>query len=354
MLATVRKALDCTSPRSLWLIVSIFLSLQFTFAQGNPQTPQQTNARIVQLAQASGSSTGEIPIGAGDVVHIDVFDVPDLTRDVRVGETGLISMPLIPDRISVAGCTPFQLEARLEKLLQVNGLVMHPQVSVMVKEQNSEPISVVGAVRHPLVYHEYRPTTLLELLANADGISDDAGNSIIITRPKPPTTACGEPDPPSDPSDPADQSQTITIRVSDLLQSGDPAFNIPVYGGDVITVPRAGIVYVAGAVVTPGGYTLNYAGEAINTMKVIALAHGLLGTAKANSAVILRKDPATGKTDQINVKLKMIMNRKSPDILLHANDVLYVPDSTAKHALYKAGDAVVGITSGLIILRGSQ
>lgn len=351
MLATVRKALDCASPRSLWLIVSIFLSVQFSFAQGNPQTPQQTNARIVQLAQASGSPTGEIPIGAGDVLHIDVFDVPDLTRDVRVGETGLISIPLIPDRIPVAGCTPFQLEGRLEKLLQVNGLVMHPQVSVMVKEQDSEPISVVGAVRHPLVYHEYRPTTLLEVLANADGISDDAGNLIIITRPKPSSTACGEPDPPSDPTE---QTQTINIRVSDLLQNGDPAFNIPVYGGDVITVPRAGIVYVAGAVVTPGGYTLNYAGEAINTMKVIALAHGLLGTAKVNSAVILRKDPATGKTDQINVKLKMIMNRKAPDILLHANDVLYVPDSTAKHALYKAGDAVVGITSGLIILRGSQ
>ncbi|HEV2289480.1 MAG TPA: polysaccharide biosynthesis/export family protein [Candidatus Acidoferrales bacterium] len=351
MLATVRKALDCASPRSFWLIVSVFLSVQLAFAQANPQTPQQTNARIVQLAQASGSSTGEIPIGAGDVLHIDVFDVPDLTRDVRVGETGLISMPLIPDRISVAGCTPFQLESRLEKLLQVNGLVMHPQVSIMVKEQNSEPISVVGAVRHPMVFHEYRPTTLLEVLANADGISDDAGNSIIITRPKPPATACGEPDPPSDP---AEGSQTITIRVSDLLQNGDPSFNIPVYGGDVITVPRAGIVYVAGAVVTPGGYTLSYAGEAINTMKVIALAHGLLGTAKTNSAVILRKDPATGKTNQINVKLKMIMNRKAPDILLHANDVLYVPDSTAKRALYKAGDAAVGITSGLIILRGSQ
>lgn len=351
MVATVRNVLDCASPRSFWLIVPILLGIQLSFGQDKPQTSQQTNARIEQLAQTSRPAIGEIPIGSGDVLRVDVFDVPDLSRDVRVGETGLISMPLIPDRIAVAGCTPFQLEGKIEKLLQVNGLVMHPQVSVMVKEQNSEPISVVGAVRHPLVYHEFRSTTLLEVLANADGISDDAGNSIIITRPKTSTTECGEADPPAESSG---ETQTITIRVSDLLQSGDPAFNIPVYGGDVITVPRAGIVYVAGAVVTPGGYTLNYAGEAINTMKIIALAHGLVGTAKANSAVILRRDPATGKTKQIDVKLKKIMDRKAPDVVLYANDVLYVPNSGAKKALYKAGDAAVGITSGLIILRGAQ
>ncbi|MHB8541991.1 MAG: polysaccharide biosynthesis/export family protein [Candidatus Acidiferrales bacterium] len=348
MASTVQKALDCARVHSIWLILFLLCGAQSSFSQDRAQTPQQTNARIKELAQASRPLTGEIPIGAGDMLHIDVFDVPDLSRDVRVGETGLISLPLVPQRIPVAGCTPFQLGQRIEKLLQVNGLVMHPQVSVMVKEQNSDPISVVGAVGHPVVFHELRPTSLLEVLATAGGVSDDAGSSIIITRETAAPVACGEADPPADPTSDA---KIIKIRVSDLLQSGDPAFNVPVYGGDVITVPRAGIVYVAGAVGQPGGYTLNDPGEAINTMKIIALAHGLQGTAKANDAIIFRKDKATGETKQIKVKLKKIMDRKAPDVRLYASDILYVPDSTAKRILGKAGAAALGIGTGLAIYR---
>ncbi|MGB7024932.1 MAG: polysaccharide biosynthesis/export family protein, partial [Candidatus Acidiferrales bacterium] len=88
------------------------------------QTPQQANARIHELAQTARPPMGEIPIGAGDVIHIDVFDVPDLSRDIRVDPAGLIALPLVPERFPVAGCTPFQLGQRIEKLLQVNGLVM--------------------------------------------------------------------------------------------------------------------------------------------------------------------------------------------------------------------------------------
>jgi len=349
MASTVQKALDCGRAHPIWLILFLLCGAQACFSQDNVQTPQQANARIQQLAQTARPPMGDIPIGAGDVVHIDVFDVPDLSRDVRVDPTGLISLPLIPERLPVAGCTPFQLGQRIEKLLQVNGLVMHPQVSVMVKEQSSDPISVIGAVGHPIVFHEVRPTSLLEVLASANGIADNAGDSILITRETGPTATCGEADPPADP--PNDQPTIIKIRVSDLLRSGDPAFNIPVYGGDVITVPRAGIVYVAGAVVQPGGYTLNDPGEAINTMKIIALAHGLQSTAKANSAVILRKDPATGETKQINIKLKKIMNRKTPDIPLHASDILYVPDSTAKRVLTKAGIVATAVGTNLAVYR---
>jgi polysaccharide export outer membrane protein len=358
MALTVRKALDCAEAKSVWLALFLLSGLilpgsQPAFSQDKVQTPQQTNARIRQLAQDSHPQLAESTVGAGDVVRIDVFDVPDLSRDVRVSDSGMISLPLLPDRISVSGCSTFQLEQRLEKLLQENGLVMHPQVSVMVKEQNSEPISVVGAVGHPMVYHEFGPTSLLQVLAEAGGISDDAGDSIIITRQSSPADTCEKPesnhaaDPPSDP-------QTISVHLSDLLQSGDPAYNIAVYGGDVITVPRAGVVYVAGAVTQPGGYTLHDPGEAINTMKAVALAHGLESTAKANNAVILRKDPATGQTKEIEVPLKKIMDRKAPDVQLFANDILYVPDSTGKRILGRAGAAALSITTGLAILRASQ
>ena len=358
MVLTVRKALDCAEAKPIWLLILVYSWLilpgsQPAFGQDKVQTPQQTNARIQQLAQDSHPQFTESTVGAGDLLHIDVFDVPDLSRDVRVSDNGLISLPLIPGRISVAGCSTFQLEEKIEKTLQENGLVMHPQVSIMVKEQNSEPISIVGAVGHPMVYHELRPTTLLEVLAEAGGITDDAGDSIIVTRQSQPPVTCDKKaqneaaDPPSDP-------QTITVHLSDLIRTGDPAFNIPVFGGDVITVPRAGVVYVAGAVNQPGGYTLHDPGEAISTMKAVALAHGLEYTAKANNAVILRKDPATGHTKEITVKLKKIMDRKTPDVQLFANDILYVPDSSGKRILGHAAAAALSITTGMAILRSSQ
>ncbi len=352
MASEVRKALDCARFRPFWLMLFVLMLLgdRCAFSQDKPQTPQQTNARIAELASDAGAGNppGEIPIGSGDLLHIDVFQVPDLTRDVRVSEIGLISMPLLPERIPVAGCTPYQVEDRLEKLLETNGLVMHPQVSVMVKEQNSDPISVAGAVAHPVVYHEFRPTTLIEVLSAAGGIANDAGDKILITRSEARGTPCGQPDPPPDPTV---DSKTMKINIFDLLDKGDPAFNVPVYGGDVITVPRAGIIYVAGAVAQPGGYTLNDPGSSFNAMKIIALAHGLVGSAKANKAVILRKDASTGQTKEIKVRLKRIMDRKDPDVKLYAGDILYVPDSETKRILGRAGAAAIGIGTGLAIYR---
>jgi polysaccharide biosynthesis/export protein len=352
MVSTVRRALDCAQAGFVFFFLFL-LGCMFALGQDKtqtqPQTAQAANAEIAELAAATAHPrTGDIPIGAGDILHIDVFEVPDLSQDVRVGETGLISLPLIPDRIPVAGCTPYQLSGNLDKLLQANGLVMHPQVSVIIKEQNSGPISIAGAVRHPVVLHEVRPTTLIEALAEADGVSDDAGDNILITRQKEPALVCGQEDPPPDPT--ADP-ETFHIKVSELLEKGNPAFNVPVYAGDVITVPRAGIIYVVGSVGQPGGYALNDPGATFDVMKMIALAHGLAPYAKTNDSVVLRKDPTTGQTKEIPVKLKRILDRKDPDIRLYAGDILYVPGSGAKRALATASGAAIGIGTGLAIYR---
>src|SRR5271155_2250815 len=151
-------------------------------AQQKVETPQQTNEKIQELAAQERTKVHDVPVGTGDLLHIEVFDVPELSRDVRVGDGGDISYPLIPAKITAAGLTPFQLEEKMEQLLIENGLVTHPQVSVFVKEQNSQPVSVVGAVLKPMVYQVIRPTTLLEILAGAGGITDDAGSVVIVTR----------------------------------------------------------------------------------------------------------------------------------------------------------------------------
>jgi polysaccharide export outer membrane protein len=348
---TVRGVSDWCWGTLFWLLVVLTTgALQAAYGQGKIETPQQTNERILQLASFARAHPVDTPIGSGDLLHVDVFDAPELSRDVRVSDTGDISYPLIPDKISVSGLSPFQLESKLEQLLLTNGLVSHPQVSVFVKEQNSQPVSVVGAVGRPMIYQVTRPTTLLEVLTAAGGITDDAGSVVIVTRPSHGSASAAKPEGATTEPDP--DSQKITIRLQDLLESGDSAYNIHILGGDTVSVPRAGIVYVLGfGVAQPGGYVLQNRGEQVTVLKALALAHGLTSFAKADDAVIMRTNPATGLKDPIPVHIKEIENRKAEDVPMKSNDILYVPDSAGRKMLARGAGAALGIGTGIAIYR---
>lgn len=348
-------------------------------AQAQEQlTTAETNEKIQQLAALRRQKPMETPIGPGDILHVDVFDAPDLARDARVDPTGMISLPLIPGKIHIAGLSTYEAQDKIADLLRENGLISHPEVSVIVREQNSQPVSVVGAVQHTQVVQLVKPMTLLELLANSGGVADDAGAVVLVIRRSPvatPVVATAPGDVAAKTETPAAAaetkdlkdvqgsdaasaeiaemneagSQTISIRLRDLLDSGDPTFNIPVYGGDIVSVPRSGIVYVAGAISNPGGYVLQSRGEQVTALKVVALAHGVTNTAKSNDAVIVRKNADTGTSQEIPVRLKDIMNRKIADVRLMPNDILIIPDSALKKALYKSSEMGVAITTGLLI-----
>jgi polysaccharide export outer membrane protein len=328
---------------ALLMPIFLLLGLQATHAQSKLQTQQQTNEKIQELAAHARPQVLETPIGSGDLLHIDVFDVPELSRDVRVSDTGDITYPLVPGKIVTAGLTSYQLEQKLAQLLIENGLVSHPQVSVFVKEQNSQPVTLVGAVQKPMVYQVIRPTTLLELLADAGGITDVAGSDVIVTRPVPSADKNAvNNDLKGATLDTSSDTQTITIRLQDLLESGNPAYNISVYGGDTVSVPRAGIVYVMGGGISqPGGYILQSHGEQITVLKAVALAHGMTGFAKGDQAVIMRKNPDTGQKDMIPVQIKKMENRKADDLPMQSNDILYIPDSLGLKILAKGGEAVI-------------
>lgn len=306
----------------------------------------ETNDRIAQLALASDVKQGDYVIGSGDLLGIEVFDVPELSRDVRVNETGYISLPLMPSKVRAGGLTTFQLQDKLAELLQTNGLVSTPQVSVSVKEQHSQPITVIGAVKNPMVIQALRRTTLLQALSQAGGVADDAGSTVIVTRPVPDTSDSAEPGDASAQSAP----QTFTINLSDVLESGDSRFNIPLIGGDVVSVPRAGIIYVVGAVVKPGGFLLQNDLDHMTMLKMLSLAGGTTNTAKMKNAVILRKNLDTGKRDQVPVDLNKVMHLKTQDVQMQANDILFVPDSNGLKALHRAGDVAVSLTTGVALV----
>lgn len=363
MVLTVRGVSDWLSARRFLLVAILAMAAApIIHCQEKFETPQQTNAKIQQLAALASARPVDVTIGSGDLLHIDVFDVPELSRDVRVGDTGEISYPLIPERVRAAGLTPFQLERKFEDVLSEKGLVSHPQVTVFIKEQFSQPVSVVGAVNHTMVYQITHPTTLLEVLSAAGGVADAAGSVVIVTRPAAlaphtetvstaNTLASG--DAPGDHvSASADSEQKITIRLQDLLESGDSVYNIPIYGGDTVTVPPAGIVYILGfGVVQPGGYVLQGHGQQITVLKALALARGLTTFAKPDSAMIMRTNLATGGRDQIPVHIKAIENHKSDDVPLQSNDILYIPDSAGKKALARGASAAVEVGTGVALFR---
>ena len=360
-------------------------------AQAVLETSQQTNDRIKALSAASRVPSGDYVIGRGDLISVEVFDVPELSREVRVSQTGSIGLPLLPVRLMVTGLTEIQVQQKIAEVLEANGLVSHPEVNVSVKEKKSKPITIVGAVFHPMVYSADRPVTVLEVLAEAGGISNDAGDTVIITRPDQSSTESlgtespGEPPEitPADlagtpgagspavvqPSTPSNQaasapspnasatppplSNTITVNLNELLEAGDARNNIVLQGGDIVTVPHAGIVYVLGAVAHPGGFVVTNDREQLSTLKALALAGGLNPTARKHQAVIIRKD-AAGQQHQVIVDLGKVLKQETEDVKLQASDVLYVPQSGSKTALIRAAEIGLGIGTAVAIFRIGQ
>jgi polysaccharide export outer membrane protein len=147
---------------------------------------------------------------------------------------------------------------------------------------------------------------------------------------------------------------TITIDLNDLLDGGDSKYNIPLLGGDVVTVPRAGVVYAVGAVQHPGGFVMQSDRQQLTVLKVLSLAGGLTSTAKPGNAVILRQPSGSQQRQQVAVDVKKILALKGEDISLRQNDILYVPDSTGKHALRRSAEVAIAIATGVAIVRVSQ
>jgi len=321
------------------------------------ETAQATNDRIAQLALTESGRTGDYVLSSGDLLGIEVFDVPELTRDVRVSESGFISLPLLPI-MRAGGLTAFQLQDKLAELLMANGLVSSPQVAVSIKEQHGQPITVIGAVRTPMVIQALRPMTLLEVLSRVGGIADDAGGRILITRPAhqivPESPAAGEPVP-AEATAPGEMTEPLMLRIGlrELLDSGDPKYNIALRGGDVVSVPRAGVVYAVGAVNSPGGFVMANDRQQMTVLKVLALSGGLSSTAKKKNAVIIRQAPDSEQR-QIPVDLDRILAFKAEDPELQQSDILFVPNSSGRQVIGRVAQTALGLASGVALVRLSN
>jgi len=330
----------------------------------NLQTSQEWNQRLKELVDtssvAAAAGAQDYRIGFDDVLDINVFEAQELNREVRVSSAGEISLPLL-ESVHAAGLTPRELELVLEALLR-RTYMKDPHVSVFVREMQSHPVSVLGAVRRPGVFQIRGSKTLLEILSLAEGLADDAGETVIILRGAglqneassaaerySLTKEVEESAASSDEKKNTSPAEGIVpVNLKHLLDSSDVHQNPIVNPGDIVKVLRAGIVYAVGEVQRPGGFTMK-SNEKMSVLQVIALSGGLTRTASKAGARIIRMDERSGEREQTPIDLSKILAGKAPDPLLEPRDIVFVPNSTSKTTFSRGLEAAAQTLTGLLI-----
>ena len=286
-----------------------------------------------------GPSSDSI-ISPDDVLDVYVLDVPELSRQYRVSPTGTVQMPLLAHTLPAAGMKLNEFADTVAQALREGEVVSKPHVTVSILSSRMMSVAINGAVKMPQIYPVFGRTTLLDVLSQAQGLTDDASNIAVISR--------GEIGMQSAQS----KEQIQTVDLIKLLQSGDPSSNVDIYPGDRVSVPRAGIVYVVGAVNKAGGFPIKSSSQGMTVLQAIAFAEDLKSTARRNKAVVIRPDPTSpGGHKQVPLDLRKILDGKAEDQVLQANDILFVPDSQSARALRRGAEAAVSTVTGLAIYR---
>ncbi len=320
------------------------------WGQGRPFPSRSVDAGASQPRTESVAMVPAAPkdyeISPDDLLEVYVFDVPEISREYRISPNGSIHLPLLAESIDAVGLTPSQLSDVISGRLRTSRLVGNPRVTVEVKESRIHSVAITGAVKRPQIYPVFGQTTLLDVLSQAEGLTDDAGSTAVITR--------GEFTQRRDGEEAPDPATTVTLDLRRLLETGDTGANAVLYPGDRVTVPHAGIFYVLGAVARPGGYNLRDAQEPITVLMALATASGMTSTAKSQKAVLFRKNAMMPEgREEIALNLKEIVSGHLHDQKMQADDILFVPESNGKKAAHATlaalGAMATSTTSGVIV-----
>ena len=310
-------------------------------AQSGSAVVVPTKPEVTAEPSKSNSSLNresESVISPDDVLDVYVMDVAELSRQYRVSPKGKVVLPLLPEPVDAAGLTLSEFSSVLSQQLHDNGLVTTPHIVVTIATSRTKSVSITGAVKMPQIYPVFAQTTLLDVLSQAQGLSDDASNVAVVSRGDVGAQATNS----------AERVQTVNLKK--LLESGDPKDNVAIYPGDRVTVPHAGVVYVVGAVHKPGGFVIRAPDNGMTVIQAIAMAEDAKTTAIRSKAMIIRADASqpNGHT-RVPLNLDSILAGKQPDVLLLADDILFVPDSAAKRVLQRSMEAAIQVASGIAI-----
>lgn len=234
-------------------------------------------------------------LGSGDIVHVTVYDHPELLLDTRVDEQGKIDFPLI-GVVMVAGQSASGAQRLIAEALEKGGFIKKPQVNLIVKEYRSKQVSVLGQVNKPGKYPLDTTSTVSDLLAQAGGVTLEGADELTLIRNQ------------------DGKLQRTRIDTKSLFQDGQFDLNYQVIGGDVIFVPRASVFYIYGEVRKPGAFRLE---KNMNVMKALSLGGGITPRGTQRGIQIRRKG-----TDGKAVIVKAALTDP-----VREDDVLYVKES---------------------------
>jgi polysaccharide export outer membrane protein len=251
-------------------------------------------AALLTLALGTAAA-GELALGTGDVVKISVYNNPDLSVETRVSASGFITFPLL-GQVAVGGLSTAAAEKKVASLLVSGGYVKNPQVNIIVTLMQSQQVSVLGQVNRPGRYPIEGSRTLLDVLAQAGGISADGGDVISLLRVREGGAA------------------KQVIDITDMVRRGDVAGNLEMAGGDVIYVERAPRFYIYGEVQRPGMFRIE---RSMTVLQALAAGGGLTARGTERGLRIKRRD-AAGKLQILDAQY---------DDLVQNDDVVYVRES---------------------------
>jgi polysaccharide biosynthesis/export protein len=339
---TVKSSLTITLGSSL--LLGIALVPTAGQSQAAPSAAPGTGATSPITAAGAGSSLGksgsgggsapailprdfaQLRIEPGDLLSVNVYDTPELTDAYRVDPQGNLTLPLC-GRVKVEGLTSTEAAKLLETTLKDAQILNQPQINVDVQQYAGAYVTVLGEVGQPGRVTVIAPTKLAEILAQAGGLNSMAGTLIKIRH--------GE-------DDTAPEMDVPFSRSESNQQSG----SILVRPGDTITVPRAGIVYVLGAVSRPGGYLMQEDGK-LNVAEALSMSGGTLPQARTNGLRVIRRNP-DGTVLDFSLSYDGIASGKQTPLVLQAQDIVYVPMSKIKATLSDATGIISAATSAAL------
>ena len=278
---------------------------------------------------ASGQSIDGAPIGAGDMLEVTEAHAAEAHAIVRVSRDGTVVLPLAGE-VKLEGMDERAAAHAIEEALTAEGMLLHPQVTVLVTAYAGQDVSVLGEVARPGVYSYTVHHRLLDLISAASGLSQNAGRLVTISHRRDPENAL-----------------SVVLDPSGADTQGD--HNPELLPGDTVQVGRAGLVYVVGDVIRPGGFPVDPV-QAITVVQALSLAWGPAQNAALKKAVLIREQPGGRTVTTLN--LKRMLRGFDPDLPVRDRDILFVPDSMAKNLLNRSMESVIQSAAGVSIYSG--
>jgi polysaccharide export outer membrane protein len=279
------------------------------------------------LATSSQAQNESLLIGPGDLLHLQVYDTPEMEQRARVTDAGNIPFSFVGN-VRVASLTPEQAAKQIEGRLIAAGVMLHPQVTVRVEAYATQNVSVMGEVQKPGPYEIDTPHKVVEVLALAGGLTSIADRHITIERY-------------------GTSKQKVEYYYSNAAGnalSDDPM----VYPGDTVVVSKVAVVYVLGDVLKPGGYPISTNDSRMTVLQAIALAGYANHTAAVGKSKLVRETP-TG-VEEIDLQVSAIEKGKKPDVALLPDDVVYVPFSFMRNVGVNGSGILASASSAAIYI----